>query len=72
MGHLLIALYRAAGLPARYWHLNAKDGVFGHTDVEVYVNGKWYNADATNNANQFGYVVWTLVKDLGRFAELPY
>lgn len=29
-------------------------------------------ADATNNKNVLGSVVWTLVQDLGRFAESPH
>jgi len=57
--HLLIALERAAGIPARYEHVNAKfsSGTwYGHVLAQVYVNGKWYSADASNNINTFGVI----------------
>ena len=46
--HLLIALERAAGIPARYNHGTCRftSGTwYGHVWAQVYVNGKWYNAD---------------------------
>jgi Transglutaminase-like enzymes, putative cysteine proteases len=57
--HLLIALERAAGIPARYEHVYAKfsSGTwYGHVIAQVYVNGKWYYADASNNINTFGVI----------------
>ena len=57
--HLVIALERAAGIPARYEHVDAKfsSGTwYGHVIAQVYVNGKWYNADASNNINSFGVI----------------
>ena len=46
--HLLVALFRAAGLPARYLHGN------DHWWTDVYVGGKWYPCDPTNQRHQFG------------------
>ena len=57
--HLLIALERAAGIPARYEHVKAKftsGNWYGHVIAQVYVNGKWYNADATSSRNTFGVI----------------
>jgi Transglutaminase-like enzymes, putative cysteine proteases len=57
--HLLIALERAAGIPARYEHVKAKfssGNWYGHVIAQVYVNGKWYNADATSSSNSFGVI----------------
>jgi len=57
--HLLIALERAAGIPARYEHVKAKftsGNWYGHVIAQVYVNGKWYNADATSSKNTFGVI----------------
>lgn len=75
--HLLIALTRAAGIPARYEQgiCNFSDGTFGHVWAQVYVNGKWYLADAISSRNTFGVINnwdtsnWTLV---GIYAELPF
>ena len=57
--HLVIALERAAGIPARYEHVYAKfsSGTwYGHVIAQVYVDGKWYRADASNNINTFGVI----------------
>jgi transglutaminase-like putative cysteine protease len=75
--HLLIALTRAAGIPARYQHgiCTFNDGEFGHVWAQVYVNGKWYYADAISPRNTFGTINnwdtsnWTLA---GIYAELPF
>lgn len=75
--HLLIALTRAAGIPARYEHGECifSDGEFGHVWAQVYVKGKWYYADAISPRNTFGIINnwdtsnWTLI---GIYAELPF
>ena len=75
--NLLIALTRAAGIPARYQHgiCTFSDGEFGHVWAQVYVNGHWYYADAISPRNTFGVINnwdtsnWTLV---GIYAELPF
>ena len=76
--HLLIALSRAAGIPARYVNgvCQFKSGTwYGHVWAQLYVNGKWYNADAISLNNQFGVInnwnttSWTLK---GIYSELPF
>lgn len=55
--HLVVALSRSAGLPARYVHAKArfKNGhVYGHYWAQVKVNGKWVIADTTSKRNSFG------------------
>lgn len=56
--HLLIALTRAAGIPARYEYGYTKfsDGWFKHVWAQVYTNGKWYRADAISTSNSFGVI----------------
>ena len=59
LSHLIVALSRAAGIPARYVHVTAKFAsghVCGHVFVQVYINGKWYNLDASNNINEFNII----------------
>jgi transglutaminase-like putative cysteine protease len=76
--HLLIALERAAGIPARYEHVYAKfsSGTwYGHVIAQVYVNGKWYYADGTSYSNSFGVIKnWntTTAKVYGTYASLPF
>lgn len=76
--HLLAALSRAAGIPAKYVHGVCKfsSGTwYGHVWTQIYVNGKWYNADAISYRNSFGVInnwdtsSWTLK---GIYAELPF
>jgi transglutaminase-like putative cysteine protease len=77
--HLLIALERAAGLPARYVHgycyFTSSGNWYGHVWAQVYVNGKWYTADAISSRNTFGVIknwntaTYTLK---GIYKELPF
>ncbi len=76
--HLLVALLRASGIPARYVHVKAKfpDGeYYGHVFVQAYVRGKWYNADASSIMNSFGVIrKWDkgTAKIKGVYASLPF
>jgi transglutaminase-like putative cysteine protease len=59
MAHLLNALFRAVKIPARYHYGTCKftsGHWIAHIWSEVYVDGKWLKADATNNANGLGVV----------------
>ncbi len=58
--HLSIALYRAAGLPARYVHGTcsfSSGGVYGHVWVQVLLGDTWVVSDSTSNRNSFDNVV---------------
>lgn len=74
--HMLIALERAAGIPARYIHAKAKfrsGKWYGHVWAGVYVNGKWYKADATSSRNSFGVTRnWSRAVIKGKYASLPF
>jgi transglutaminase-like putative cysteine protease len=58
--HLLIALSRAAGIPARYMHGNTRfirsGRTFGHVWAQLWVNGRWHDADTTSRRNRFGVI----------------
>ena len=76
--HLLIALARAAGIPAQYAHGDCKfnsGNTYGHVWAQLYVNDKWYNADATSSSNTFGVIKsWntaTAVMD-GYYSEISF
>jgi len=74
--HLLIALERAAGVPARYVHGKAKfrsGKWYGHVWAGVHVNGRWYKADATSSRNSFGVTRnWSRVIVKGKYVSLPF
>ena len=75
--HLVVALARASGIPARYQHGSCtfSDGTFGHVWAQLYVNGKWYYADAISKSNNFGVIKnWNLntYKLYGTYASLPF
>ena len=57
--HLLVSMYRTAGLPARYVHgtCTFSSGTYGHVWTQVLVGDMWYVADATSTRNSFGQIV---------------
>ena len=57
--HLLIALYRAAGLPARYVHgtCTFSSGTYGHVWAQVLIGDTWIVSDPTSYRNSFDNVV---------------
>ena len=58
--NLIVALCRAADIPARYTH--GKNCKFssglntGHVWAQIYVDGVWYSADATSSRNKLGNI----------------
>ncbi len=73
--HLVVALARAAGLPARYAHGDVKfpsGNTYGHVWAQIWVNGKWYTADGTSSKNTFGTMVGTVVNFKGYHRELTF
>lgn len=74
--HILIALERAAGVPARYIHAKAKfrsGHWYGHVWAGVHVNGRWYKADATSSRNSFGVTRnWSRAIVKGKYVSLPF
>lgn len=58
--HLVVALMRKSGFAAKYKHgtcffIESKHW-YGHVWVDVYVNHKWYSADATGYKNTLGVI----------------
>ena len=76
--NLLVALERAAGIPARYEHVYAQfsSGTwYGHVIAQVWVNGVWYNTDAISYNNTFGVINnWNTKTAIiyGTYATLPF
>ena len=57
--HLLVAMYRTAGLAARYAHgtCTFTSGTYGHVWTQVLIGDTWVVSDATSTRNSFGNVV---------------
>ena len=58
--HLSVALYRAAGLPARYVHgtcVFSSGSTYGHVWTQVLLGDTWVVSDSTSTRNSFGVVV---------------
>lgn len=74
--HLLIAVMRAAGIPARYVHgycTFSSGNIIGHVWAEVYVNSKWYTCDVSSYSNFFGVVNnWNSTIIYSRYSTLPF
>ncbi|WP_052374243.1 transglutaminase domain-containing protein [Methanobacterium sp. SMA-27] len=76
--NLLVALARNAGITARYVHGTCQfsSGTwYGHVWTQLYVNGKWYNADAISTRNSFGVINnWNTAtyKLNGYYTTLPF
>ncbi|WP_321211885.1 pseudomurein-binding repeat-containing protein [Methanothermobacter sp. DP] len=76
--HLLVALFRAAGLASRYVHGTCtftSGNTYGHVWAQVLVGDTWYAADATSSRNSLGAVSsWNTAtaKIKGTYASLPF
>lgn len=74
--HLMVALSRASGIPAKYVYAKVKFNngkVSGHVWAELLVNGRWLKADATSNVNSFGSIrSWKNGSIKGTFASMPF
>lgn len=76
--NLLVALARDAGITARYVFGTCQfsSGTwYGHVWTQLYVNGKWYTADAISTRNTFGVINnWNTAtyKLNGYYTTLPF
>ncbi len=76
--HLLISMYRTAGIAARYVHgtcVFSSGSTYGHVWVQVLVDGIWTCVDPTSSRNSFGKIVnWNTNSYTlhSRYASLPF
>ncbi len=77
--HLVVAMARTAGLPARYVHgtcyFTLSGSTYGHVWAQILIGDTWVCADATSVRNSFGKIVnWnTNSYSLhSRYASLPF
>lgn len=78
LSHSLVAMGRAAGIPARYRHAQCryiKSGkIIGHVMAEYYVDGTWYLMDPSSAGTTFGnHEAWSVMETFnGRYNQLPF
>ena len=76
--HLLVAMLRTAGIPARYVHGTctfSSGSTYGHVWAQVCVDNYWYVVDPTSSRNSFGNIVNWNTKSFslsGTYASLPF
>ena len=77
--HLLVAMYRTAGIAARYVHgtcyFTSSGSTYGHVWVQVLVDGVWTCVDPTSSRNSFGVINNWNTKSFtlhSRYASLPF
>ena len=77
--NLIVALCRAAKIPARYSHAQgcrfSSGLVTGHVWAQIYVDGVWYSADATSSRNSLGNIQnWNTnsFNTLRQYIHLPF
>ena len=72
--HATLAMCRATGIPARYLHGQCYySKPTGHVIPEIYVDGKWWIADPTNNDSTWGTPKWKGMETFnGRYPELEF
>ena len=77
--HVLVAMYRTAGLAARYVHgtctFTLSGSTYGHVWAQVLIGDTWVCADPTSNRNSFGKIVnWNTdyFSLHSRYASLPF
>jgi hypothetical protein len=77
--HLLIAMYRTAGLAARYEHgtctFTLSGSTYGHVWAQVLIGDVWVVSDPTSSRNSFGKVVnWaeSSYSHHAYYASLPF
>jgi len=77
LSHLIVAVARTAGIPARYVHgqvvMASSGSSYGHVWAELYADGTWYLCDLSNNVNTFGNQQAVKSKTINnRYTELPF
>ena len=79
LAHMLVAVWRAGNVPARYYHAQVTSSAgsqYGHVWAQAYVNGIWYHGDLANNVNYFSSALPITIAKIrefnGTYMELPF
>ena len=74
LSHAVVAMSRRSGIPARYFHAQClySDGREGHVVSQMFLDGEWVMADASNNSNSLGRVTFTDPQSIHYYESLPF
>ena len=74
LSHAVVAMSRLSGIPARYFHAQCmySDGEYGHVVSQMFIDGEWVMADASNDSNTLGNVRFTSYWGLHYYESLPF
>lgn len=74
LSNAICAMARLSGIPARYFHAQCKysSGYIGHVISQLFVDGKWEFADASNDSNTFGKVAFSDFTGLHYYEQLEF
>ena len=74
LSHAVLAMARLSGIPGRYFHAQChySSGYIGHVVSQLFVDGQWNMADASNDGNSFGTVKFTDYTSLHYYEELDF
>lgn len=74
LSNAICAMARLSGIPARYFHAqcNYSSGVIGHVISQLFIDGEWVFADASNNDNDLGSVRFNGYTGLHYYENLEF
>ena len=65
---------RLSGIPGRYFHAQCyySSGIIGHVISQLFIDGEWVYADASNDSNKLGTVVFNGYESMHLYEELDF
>lgn len=74
LSNAVVAMARISGIPARYFHAQChySSGYIGHVISQMFIDGEWVMADASNDSNKLGTVAFTDYTNLHYYEDLQF
>ncbi len=74
LSHAVLAMARLSGIPGRYFHAQCyySSGTIGHVISQLFIDGEWVYADASNDSNKLGTVVFNGYESMHLYEELDF
>lgn len=74
LSHAVLAMARLSGIPGRYFHAQCyySSGIIGHVISQLFIDGEWVMADASNNGNKLGTVAFKGYENMHLYEELDF
>ena len=74
LSHAVLAMARLSDIPGRYFHAQCyySSGTIGHVISQLFIDNEWVYADASNDGNKLGTVVFSGYESLHLYEELDF